>query len=85
MNRNTCDYIPRFTFEISEDLKRRADKLLYTHGSRKAVMTPILEDILDMIEEHGQIIIGAIVDESVKPRQIIRSMCQAEKKVKGTN
>lgn len=73
-------YIPRFTFEISEELKDRANKLLSTHGIRRAVMTPILEDLLDMIEEHGQIVVGVILDESVKPRDVIKSMNKAERR-----
>lgn len=73
-------YIPRFTFEISEELKARANKLLSTHGIRRAVMTPILEDLLDMIEEHGQIVVGVILDQSVRPRDVVKSMAKAEKR-----
>ncbi len=73
-------YVPRFGFEISEELKARANKLLSTHGIRKAIMTPILEDLLDMIEQHGQIVVGVILDESVKPREVIKSMAKAEKR-----
>jgi hypothetical protein len=73
-------YIPRFSFEISEELKARTNKLLSTHGIRKAIMTPILEDLLDMIEEHGQIVVGVILDASVKPREVIKSMAKAEKR-----
>jgi hypothetical protein len=72
-------YIPRFSFEISEELKARANKLLATHGIRKAIITPILEDLLDMIEEHGQIVVGVILDESVKPREVIKCMAKAER------
>ncbi len=78
-------YIPRFTFEISEELKRRTDKLLSTHGVRKAIMTPILEDLLDLIEEHGQIVIGALLDEAARPREAIRSLARAERRVKDGN
>jgi hypothetical protein len=80
MNRTNYEYIPRFSFEISEDTKARADELLNTHGVRKAVMTPILNDLLDLIEEHGQIVIGALLDEAAKPREIIKSMARAERR-----
>lgn len=78
-------YVPRISFEISEALKDRADRLLTTHGLRKALMTPILEDLLDMIEEHGNIVVGIILDGSAKPREIIKSMAKAEKKAKNSN
>lgn len=78
-------YIPRFSFEITEDLKERANKLLSTHGLRKALMTPILEDLLDMIEEHGNIVVGIILDGSAKPREIVKSMAKAERKASKTN
>lgn len=78
-------YIPRFSFEITEELKERANKLLTTHGLRKALMTPILEDLLDLIEEHGNIVVGIILDGSCKPKEIIKSMAQAERKAKNSN
>lgn len=76
------NYTPRFSFEIDEDLKDRANKLLTTHGIRRALMTPILVDLLDLIEEHGHMVIGAILDEAVKPREILRSMAKAERRIK---
>ena len=75
------DYVPRFLFEISPELRVRVDKYLSAHGVKKAVMTPILEDLLDLIEQHGNIIIGAILDETVRPKQIIPCMKNAERRV----
>ena len=79
MGRDT-DYIPRFSFEISEETKARANVLLATHGIRKAVMNPILEDLLNLVEEHGNIVIGIILDGSARPREIIKSMARAERR-----
>jgi hypothetical protein len=73
-------YIPRFSFEITEEMKARADKLLSTHGIRKAIMTPILEDLLDMVEQHGQIVVGMLLEANVKPREVIKSLAKAERK-----
>jgi hypothetical protein len=73
-------YIPRFSFEISEELKARANKLLATHGVRRAIMTPILEDLLDLIESHGQLVVGCILERAVKPREVIKSLADAERK-----
>ena len=79
------NYVPRFSFEISEDLKDRANKILTTHGLRKALMTPILEDLLDMIEEHGNIVVGIILDGSAKPKEIMKTLAKAERKAKESN
>lgn len=70
-------YTPRFSFEVSEELRDRASRIFTTYGIRKAVMTPILEDLLDMIEEHGHLVVGIILDRNTKPREIIPSMAKA--------
>ena len=46
--------------EISEEQRNRADTLLSQYGLRKAIFGPVLDDILDMIEEYGGIVIGVI-------------------------
>jgi hypothetical protein len=76
------EYKPRFSFEISEELKTRADKVLSNYGLRKAIMTPILVDLLDLIEKHGNMIVGILLDEAAKPSEIIPSMARAERKAK---
>jgi len=75
-------YIPRFSFEITLAQQARAARLLSTHGIRKAVFSVILDEVLDMIEEHGQMVVGILLDESVKPREIISSLAKAERKSK---
>lgn len=72
------DYRPRFSFEISEEQKRRADTLLETYGLRKAIFNKILDDVLDLIDDFGGVAIGVIMSGQVKPRDIIPSMKKAE-------
>lgn len=72
------DYKPRFLFEITEEQKVRADKLISQYGLRKAIFQPILTDVLDMIEEYGGVAIGVMMSGKVKPRDIIPSMKQAD-------
>ena len=76
------DYKPRFSFEITEELKQRADRVLSVYGLRKTIFTPILEDVLDLIEKHGQIVVGIILDRAAKPREILPTLAKAERKVK---
>lgn len=73
---------PRFSFEISESQQSRANKLLATYGLRKAVFGVVLDDILDLIEKHGQIIIGVLLDGQAKPREILPTLNKAERKGK---
>lgn len=76
------DYKPRFSFEITEEQKVRADKLLYTHGIRKAVFQVILDDFLDLIEEQGHIVVGILMSKAAKPREVMPSLSEAERRGK---
>lgn len=75
---NSDDYKPRFLFEITEEQKVRADKLLSTYGLRKAIFGPILDDTLDLIEEYGGVAVGVILSAKLKPRDIIPVLKKAE-------
>lgn len=72
------DYRPRFGFEITEAQKERADRVLNTYGLRKAIFGPILDDVLDMIEEYGGVAVGVLMSGKVKPRDVIPRMQQAK-------
>lgn len=72
------DYKPRFIFEITDEQKKRADRLLGQHGLRKAIFSKVLDDVLDLIDEYGGVAIGVMMSNPVKPRDIIPSMKQAE-------
>jgi len=76
------EYKPRFSFEISEEQKERADKLLATYGLRKAIFQAILNDVLDLIEDYGGVAIGIMMSGKMKPRDVIPVMKQAEEKGK---
>lgn len=72
------EYKPRFSFEISDDQKNRADRLITQYGLRKAIFSPILDDVLDLVEEYGGVAMGVLMSKQVKPREIIPSMKEAE-------
>lgn len=72
------DYKPRFSFEISEEQKKRTDLILDQYGLRKAIFGYILDDVLDMIEEYGGVAIGVLMSGKVRPRDVIPSMKRAE-------
>jgi hypothetical protein len=79
------DYKPRFGFEISETQQERCNRLFPTHGQRKALMSVVLDDLLDLLEERGQIVAGLIVDKMVRPREVVPVLAEAEKKSKQTS
>ena len=74
---------PRFAFDITDEQQYRASKFLSTHGIRKALFSPILDDVLDLLEEHGNVIAGVIMDGRVKPKEIVPILKRAETKAKG--
>jgi len=72
-------YRPRLSFDITDEQQVRCNKLISTHGIRKALFQPILDDLLDLLEEHGQIIAGVIMDRQVKPKNVMPILKQAER------
>ena len=78
----TDDYKPRFSFEITEEQKARADRLIDVYGIRKSLFSVILDDVLDLLEEHGHVITGILLEAQAKPREIIPSLAKAERKAK---
>ena len=75
----TYEYRPRFSFEITEAQKERADRLLANYGLRKAVFNHILDDVLDLIEVYGGASLGLLITGKCKPRDILPPMKQAMK------
>ena len=74
------DYRPRFSFDITDEQQTRCDKLINTHGMRKALFQPILNDLLDLLEEHGQVIAGLIMGKKTNPKEIMPILKQAERR-----
>ena len=73
------DYKPRFSFEITEEQKQRADRVLVTYGLRKAIFGRLLDDVLDLIEQHGGMAIGIMMSPKVESKDVIPSMAEVSK------
>jgi len=73
----TEDYRPRFSFEISDEQRARADRLISQYGLRKAIFGKVLDDVLDIIEEHGGAAIGILMSPDIENKEIIPSMRKA--------
>lgn len=74
------DYRPRFSFDITKEQQLRKDSLGLTHGLQKAVFQVILDDFMDLVEQHGQVICGIIIDRKLKPRDVFPSLHHAAKR-----
>ncbi len=73
------DYKPRLSIEITEDQQQRLNNLLGTYGIKRSIFSIIIDDLLDLIELHGQVIVGILLDEAIKPHKIIPSLSKANK------
>jgi len=72
-------YTPRFGFDITLEQQSRANKVLGQFGIRKVLFSAILDDVLDMVEKHGDPFIAALASGIVKPREVLPSLHRAEK------
>jgi len=72
------EYKPRFSFEITEEQRLRANTCFPTYGLRKAIFGKILDDVCKLIETHGGMAIGIMMSERVKIKDIIPAMKEVE-------
>lgn len=73
---------PKFSFEISEEQQRRALRCFPYYGQRRAVMSIILDEVMNMVEKHGQMVFGIILDNDENIRECIPSLAKVERTVK---
>ena len=74
------DYRPRFSFDITQEQQERAFRLLNLHGMRRAIMSLLLDEVLDLIEEHGHVIVGILIERAARPRDIIPGLQEAQRR-----
>ncbi len=72
------EYKPRFSFEITEEQRLRANKCFPTYGLRKAVFGRVLDEVCELIEDHGGMAIGIMMSGKVKLKEIIPVMQKVE-------
>lgn len=68
------DYKPRFSFEIDDAQQLRANKLLSGYGIRKAIFSKLLNEVMDIIDEFGDVAIGILSSNVVKSKEILPTM-----------
>jgi hypothetical protein len=68
------EYKPRFSFEIDESQQLRANRLLSAYGMRKAIFGKLLDEVLDIIEEYGDMAIGMMSSNITPLKEILPTM-----------
>ncbi len=69
-------YIPKLTVELEEDQYWRLKNHL-GYGELRPLMSAIVDDIIDMIDTHGTLVIALIAGKQVLPRDVIPSLNKA--------
>ena len=77
--RQDTGYKPRLSIEITEEQQQRINRLFDTYGIKRAIMSILLDDLLNLIEEHGQVVIGILLDGAAKPHNIMPTLAKANK------
>lgn len=69
-------YIPKLTVELDEEqywaLKNRLE-----YGELRPLISAIVDDLVKMIDEHGNLVVALIAGKKIRPREIIPSMAKA--------
>lgn len=63
-------YVPRISIDITPEMQQRMQRLL-PWGLRGRLFLVIVEDILDLIEEHGEGVVALLVARRLKARSLL--------------
>jgi hypothetical protein len=67
------DYVPRLSVELSPELYERL-KNTVQWGLLKPIMNILVEDFLDLIDTHGEIVIALVLKRTIKTQHIIKEL-----------
>lgn len=65
------DTLPRLSIEITDSLARRLDDAI-PWGLRGKIMRIMLEDLLNLIEQEGSIVLTALVERVITAEHILK-------------
>lgn len=71
-------YVPRISIDITPEMQQRMQRLL-PWGLRGRLFLVIVEDILDLIEEHGEGVVALLVAKRIKARSLLFKELEDEK------
>lgn len=67
------DYVPRLSIELSEQTYFRMQNRI-PWGLKTKIMVVLLEDLLDLLDSHGNIILAAILDRKLGAADVIKEL-----------
>jgi hypothetical protein len=71
-------YIPKLTVELDEK-QYWALKTRLEYGELRPLISAIVDDLVDMIDTHGNLVVALIAGKKVTPREVIPSLAKAVK------
>lgn len=71
------DYKPRLSIDITQEQYDRLQTLV-PWGLRRQLFSFIIDDLLNLIETQGEAVIAVVLTRSLKPREVIKLMKDAE-------
>jgi len=66
-------YTPRLSVEVSPETYTRLTNRI-PWGLKGKIMVILLEDLLDLIEEHGDIILAGLINRSLSAQHIVKGL-----------
>lgn len=72
-------YYPRLSYEISEESYNRFINLI-PWGLRTKIIALLLDDLLDLIEENGEIVLAAILNRTINASHVMKGLPKEARK-----
>lgn len=63
-------YVPRLSVDLTPEQQRRLQQLI-PWGLRGPFFAILVEDMLNLIEEHGEKVIAIMISKKLRPRDVI--------------
>jgi len=69
----STEYAPRLSVEVSAETYQRLTNRI-PWGLKGKIMVILLEDLLDLVEKHGDIVLAALINRSLSARQVVKGL-----------
>mgnify|MGYP006909290904 CR=1 FL=1 len=65
------EYRPRLSIELDPDQFRRLQAII-PWGLQRHVFNEIVNDLIALVEENGEVALGLIISKAIRPRECLR-------------
>lgn len=66
-------YVPKVSFEVTKEALERFDNVI-PWGMKSKIMALLLDDLLDLIEKEGDIVLTALVKRVINVQHVMRGL-----------